>query len=84
MERITVDGCEYEVCLEHDGDVIVVYDFAGNRIADAERDSATEEVLYDYYGDCGVMEEFGGSAYDLYRLDSLDIAHWLASTHPRH
>lgn len=78
---ITVDGCDYTVEEIHQGDVIRVLDATGYRIADAERDRACEDVYFSYFNvEEGCVDS--ASQPSLFRLDNLELARWLVSTHP--
>lgn len=78
---ITVDGCDYSVQEDHEGDVIRVVDATGFRIADAERDHACEDVHFSYFEpESGLIES--SCMTDLFQKDNSELARWLVSTHP--
>ena len=80
--KITVDGVDYDVEVENDGATVTVSDTEG-LVAFAERDSATETVLYAYFlRGVGRVDE--GALPGLYSKTPEDLACWLASTHPIH
>jgi hypothetical protein len=89
----TVDGCDYTVevmqsvdCMgmtTGGADVIWVYDAEGNKIADAEWDSACETVVADYFDEeDGRLDDHSAWMPDLYRKGWREVATWLVSTHP--
>lgn len=85
IETLTSNGIDYRIEYECDGSdlyVMWVDDSAGNRVADAEWDSASESVFFAYFDDDGRMPDFDGASSDLYNKPWHEVAEWLIQTHP--
>ena len=79
---LTVDGIDYDVEIEHGGDVITVSDTDG-RVASAKFDHAIETVAFCYFTpEEGCIGESSLNA--LYHENPEELVRWLVSTHPSH
>lgn len=82
-EAITVDGIHYRVETAHFDSVVRVFHANGERdeVACAEYDSMAEAVYYSYRTlEDGKVDE--GASADLYSKTPVELAEWLAATHP--
>ena len=80
---LVVDGSDYTVSVSLCGNVLEVYDCAGNMIADAENDFVQEALYYTHYE----TEFCSASTYmqkDLFEKGWREVATWLISTHPEY
>lgn len=77
---LTVDGCDYKVEVAPSEEVLWVYTANGEKVADAEKDSAVESVYFGYFDVDGLIDT--SSATSLYEQPPLKIAEWLIATHP--